>query len=161
QRAPRFRLPAADGREVDLAEALTRGPAIVWFSRGLTCSFCRRHRAQLALGYPAIRRLGAEIFEITPTPVEQAAMYFANYKLVFPYLCDPTNEMAAAYGVRAGFPNPLGAGREFLASKLAENIGVADWVPGLETTAEGLATSRGDDGLFIVDQAGNIRFGQV
>ena len=161
QPAPPFRLPEADGRQIALAEALNHGPAIVWFSRGLTCSFCRRHRAQLALGYSAIRRLGAEIFEITPTPVEQAAIYFANYKLVFPYLCDPANETAAAYGVRAGIANPLRAGREFFAGKLAQNIGVGDWVPGLEATAESQANSHTDDGLFLVDQAGIIRFGQV
>src|SRR5438067_222289 len=50
QRAPLFRLPAADGQEVSLKNCLAEGPAIVWLSRGLSCPICRRHRAQLTLG---------------------------------------------------------------------------------------------------------------
>src|SRR5438046_10690092 len=83
QPAPTFRLPTAGGGEVDLAAVLSRGPAIVYFSRGLGCPLCRRHRAQLTMGYEAFKRLGAEVLEVTPSTPEQAALYFTHYTAAF------------------------------------------------------------------------------
>src|SRR5687768_4278660 len=97
--APNFRLPTADEREISLSDCLSRGPTVVSFSRGLGCPVCRRHRARLTLGYQTLRDLNAEVLEVTPTPVDRAGFYFANYSLVFPYLCDPSRETFEAYGV--------------------------------------------------------------
>lgn len=40
-RAPVFALPSVRGPMVDLASYRERRNVIVWFSRGLTCPFCR------------------------------------------------------------------------------------------------------------------------
>src|SRR5215510_14246617 len=39
-KAPAFRLPDADGKEVSSAELLARGPLVVTFYRGFWCPYC-------------------------------------------------------------------------------------------------------------------------
>lgn len=159
---PPFRLPAADGQEVALADCLAQGPTIVWFSRGLACPICRRHRTQLTRGYAAFRALGAEVLEITPTAVERARFYLSNYDLAFPYLCDPSGKTAALYGVKRGESAPL----------LLLRVAVADWVGSNEITRELLhgphfepvaeeASGGAVDGFFIIDRSGLIRFADI
>lgn len=160
--APDFRLQAADGREIALVDCLARGPAIVWFSRGLSCPICRRQRAQLTRGYSAFRALDAEVLEITPTPIDRASRYFSNYDLAFPYLCDPEGTTAAVYGVKRGRSEPL----------LLLRVAVGDWLGSKEITHELLygpqlepiaqeAEAGAEDGFFIVDPSGMIRFADI
>jgi peroxiredoxin len=160
--APQFRLPAADGREIALADCLARGPTIVWFSRGLACPICRRHRTQLARGYADLRALGAEVLEVTPTPVERARFYFSNYDLTFPYLCDPSGTTATLYGVKRGRSEPL----------LLLRVVLTDWLGSREITRERLygpqfepsveeAGGGAEDGFVIVDRSGRIRFADI
>lgn len=105
--APAFRLPSAQGPDVALADYRGR-PVVLWFSRGLSCPFCRRHMAHLRLGYAAIRERGAEVLQVTWNSADEARLYFRRHPLAFPYLCDPDLRVHAQYGVAVVEP-PLAA----------------------------------------------------
>ncbi len=55
--------------------------------------------AQLRLGYPEIRRVGAEVLQITHNTATEAQRYFKHYPIAFPYLCDPDRRVHDAYGL--------------------------------------------------------------
>lgn len=99
QKAPPFRLPSAQGGEVGLAECLARGPVVLWFTKGMACGFCRNQMSQLARGYPRLRAAGAELLEVTPTPLDRGHFYARSFTLPFPYLCDPAREVFRQYAL--------------------------------------------------------------
>jgi hypothetical protein len=55
--------------------------------------------AQLRLGYPEIRRTGAEILQITHNTADEARRYFKHFPVTFPYLCDPERVVHQQYGI--------------------------------------------------------------
>ena len=161
--APSFRLPQAAGGEIGLADCLAGGPAIIWFSRGFTCSFCRHHRAQLSRGGEAFQRRGVRMVEVTPTPVDRAAMYFAHYQLTFPYLSDPDGAVASAYGVTRGKFMPLHTLRRILADAIGSGEFAREALrgPRLIPSSEELTRGGSDEGLFVVSQAGTVVFAKA
>src|SRR2546426_8076870 len=98
--APNFRLASAQGGEIALEDYRGQRNVILWFSRGLFCPFCRRHMSQLSLGYRQIQERGAEILQVTYSTPEEARLYFRQYQLLFPYLCDPERSVYPLYGIR-------------------------------------------------------------
>ena len=161
QQAPDFRLPTADKGEIALSETLSRAHAVVWFSRGLGCPVCRRHRAQLTLSYPALQELNAEILEVTPTPVDRAAFYFSNYSLVFPYLCDPDRDSFEAYGIDQHPVTVWDQAKAMMSHPLGAPALVRDDMRGPKPIPEEKAGWSSDDGFFIVDQSGTVRLARV
>ena len=158
ERAPALRLPSGQGREIGLDDYRGRNNAIVWFTKGMACAFCRQHMSQLARGYPQFQALGAEILEITLTTPDRARFYVDKFKIPFPYLCDPEYQARHAWGLDArshslaGYakmlywglktPNPPSDFGE-VKTKLAE-------LPRLITDD--------DMGFFIVDRGGVLRY---
>ncbi len=98
--APNFRLASAQGGEIALEDYRGKRNVILWFSRGLFCPFCRRYMTQLRLGYRQIQERGAEILQVTWSTPEEARLYFQQYQLLFPYLCDPERTVYPLYGIR-------------------------------------------------------------
>lgn len=101
ERAPALRLPSGQGREIGLDDYRGRSNAIVWFTKGMACAFCRQHMSQLARGYPQFQALGAEILEITLTTPDRARFYVDKFQIPFPYLCDPEYRVRRAWGLDA------------------------------------------------------------
>lgn len=97
--APDFRLPAAGGGSVGLADYAGRASVLLWFSKGLHCPFCRRNMARLSQSYARFRERGAEILQITHNTEREADLYFRNYRLATPYLCDADRAVHLRYGV--------------------------------------------------------------
>jgi peroxiredoxin len=159
--APNFRLPTADQREIALSDCLARGPAVIWFSRGVGCPVCRRHRAHLTLGYQALRDLKAEILEVTPTPVDRAAFYFSNYSLVFPYLCDPDREAARAYGVDQAPMTGWDQAKALLSDPMGAPALLRDVRQGPTPSPEEMPGWSSYDGFFIIDLSGIVRLARV
>jgi peroxiredoxin/DNA-binding transcriptional ArsR family regulator len=161
--APLFRLTGADGSQVALEDCLARGPVVVWFSSGLVCPICRRNRARLTLGYPSFRSLGAELLEVTPTLAERARLYFSNYRLSFPYLCDPDRRVWDLYGLRPGRLGPLHVLSVLLPDVLGAKTVLREWLhgPQIESTPEERASLGNEYGFIVIDQAGMIRHAQA
>src|SRR2546426_7095230 len=97
--APNFRLASAQGGEIALENYRGQRNVILWLSRGLYCPFCRRYMAQLRLGYNEIQQRGAEVLQVTYSTPEEARLYFQQYQLLFPYLCDPEWAVFRLYGL--------------------------------------------------------------
>ncbi len=99
EKAPDFRLAAAGGGEIALSDYLGRKNLLLWFSKGLYCPFCRRNMARLSQAYAQFVALDTEILQITHNTQKEADLYFRNYHLATPYLCDPDRRVHLAYGV--------------------------------------------------------------
>ena len=97
--APDFRLPAAGGGEIALSDYRGRKTPLLWFSKGLFCPFCRRNMARLSQSYADFVALDAEVLQITHNTQKEADVYFRNYHLATPYLCDADRRVHEAYGV--------------------------------------------------------------
>lgn len=99
EKAPDFRLAAAGGGEIALSDYLGRKSPLLWFSKGLYCPFCRRNMVRLSQCYAQFAALDAEILQITHNTQKEADLYFRNYHLATPYLCDTDWRVHLAYGV--------------------------------------------------------------
>jgi len=99
QLAPSFRLPSGQGPEVGPQDYRGRQNVVVWFTKGIGCPFCRRHMTQLVHAYSSFTALNAEILEVTSTPTDRARFYVSNYRIPFPYLCDPDYRVRRAWGL--------------------------------------------------------------
>ncbi len=99
EKAPDFRLPSAGGSEIALSDFMGRMNLLLWFSKGLACPFCRRNMARLSQAYRQFRDSESEILQITHNTVDEASLYFRNYHLANPYLCDPDRQVHLRYGI--------------------------------------------------------------
>ena len=97
--APDFRLRAAGGGEVALSDYRGRRDLVLWFSKGLFCPYCKRNMARLSQGYVEIQARDAEVLQITHNTIKEAEIYFRNYRLAMPYLCDADRAVHLRYGV--------------------------------------------------------------
>ena len=160
--APNFRLASAQGGEVTLEDYRGQKNVILWFSRGLFCPFCRRYMTQLRLGYRQIQERGAEILQVTWSTPEEARLYFRQYQLLFPYLCDPERAMYPLYGIRIihGTIPALVAGMAMgtmaaLSDRLLRGEKTASPLPSLRRYG---ASDAEQQAVFIIDKAGIIRY---
>ncbi len=64
--APELTLPTADGREFSLAEALKKGPVVVYFYRGSWCPYCSKQLSNLSDSLNMINETGATVVAISP-----------------------------------------------------------------------------------------------
>jgi peroxiredoxin len=112
--APDFTLPAAD-REGVVSLAAYRGnrAVLLVLLRGLWCSFCRRHLAQLAGTRDKLRTLGVETLAIVATDPQRARLYFRFHRAPIPVAADPELVTHRAYGV----PKPTWPEAQALLSK--------------------------------------------
>jgi peroxiredoxin len=163
--APNFRLASAQGGEIALEDYRGQRHVILWFSRGLYCPFCRRHMSQLGLGYRQIQERGAEILQVTYSTPEEARLYFRQYQLLFPYLCDPERAVYPLYGIRI-IHSPLPT--VVIAATVSTVVAVSDRLFRGEKTASPLPYIKRygpmnieQQAIFIIDKAGIIRYTQA
>ena len=157
--APPFRLPSATGQEISLGDLRGKKHAIIWFTKGMACPFCRQKMSQLARVYPELVRRDAEVLEITPTKPERARFFASKFKLPFPYLCDPEHAVRQQWAVNPGRSHSLlWYAKAFVHGttmpKPPNDFG--DVTPSPGEFPKLLADD--DMGLFIVDKGGIVRF---
>jgi peroxiredoxin len=155
--APDFRLPAAQGGEMGLADFRGRESVVVWFTKGMACPFCRQHMSFLARGYPRFRDLGAEVLEVTLSTPARAEFYAKNFKLPFPYLCDPDYRVRNAFGLGYRSHSPVWYARTFMAAGKVEPppSDFGDVAPKLGEFPQLLTDD--DMGFFVIDRQGIVR----
>lgn len=120
--APDFRLAAAAGGEIALSDYRGRKSLLLWFSKGLFCPFCRRNMARLGQAYPRFQNAGAVILQVTLNTIEEAKVYFQNYSLPTPYLCDDQRQVHSRYGVEP-MQLEVGALVENVAASITASVG--------------------------------------
>ena len=158
ERAPTFRLPAAQGGEIALDDFAHRRALIVWFTKGMACAFCRQQMSQIARAYLRIREHNAEVLEITTNTVARGQMYARKFTLPFPYLCDPDRRARDAWGIEKRAHGPGYYVKTFMAASKVPPApnDFGDFKPPLAEIPSLLADE--DMGFFIVDRAGIVRY---
>ncbi len=170
--APHFQAESVQGPVVSLSDYRGQKNVLVWFSRGFTCPFCRRYMAQLSPVYSRFQELDTEIMQVAPNLLSQARIFFKNYKLAFPFLCDPSKEIFTAYGLRdlgalqsaadtvVSFGTALAQGEfsQTVQASYTDTFAAGAQAP--ERLAHH-ALHEMQQGMFIVDRAGLIRYSRI
>lgn len=155
--APNFRLASAQGPAIALEEYRGQRNVVLWLSRGLYCPFCRRYMAQLHLGYKEIQEKEAEILEVTYSTPEEARLYFQQYQLRFPYLCDPEWAVFQLYGlstVHRSVKDKATALAAEMSDRLLRGEKSASPFPYLKR----YGSMDMEQAIFIIDKSGVIRY---
>jgi peroxiredoxin len=159
QRAPSFRLPSGQAREIGTEDYRGRQNLIVWFTKGMMCPFCRSQMTLLARGYARIKALGAEILQVSPTKPERARFYAQNFPIPFPYLCDPEYRVHGEWGLSVRSHSPLWYAQTFMKMSKVPAPPAADVGDPKRTLGEMPALMHDNDmGFFVLDREGIVRY---
>jgi len=98
--APDFTLPAMDGKQFSLRQALTRGPAILAFFK-ISCPVCQFSFPFLERIYKAHASGKVSIVGISQNDRKETAAFLREYGVTFPVLLDDTKSypVSNAYGL--------------------------------------------------------------
>ena len=143
-RMPGFLLPNAEGRLIDSAELLARGPLVVTFFRGGWCPYCSATLDALEAVLPELSRTGGTLVALTPETGGHALSTKRERGLRYEVLVDVDLAIAMAFGIVFRTP-PLYA--ELLRRRgidLAERSGNPAWL--LPVPAAFLV---GEDGVVL------------
>ena len=99
QAAPPFRLRSVQGELVALESYRGRHHLILWFSRGISCPFCRSYMENVSAGYEQLRAQGIEVVQVAPNLLESARIFFRQQMPPYPFVCDPDKQLFAVYGL--------------------------------------------------------------
>ena len=167
--APPLALPAVQGETISLDALRGKQSAIIWFSRGYACPFCRQQMARLQLGYGKFKELGAEILQVAPGPLRTAKSYFMTHALFFPYLIDDKFESYERFGLTdRGFPisfyyETRSWVKAILGGFWAQVIAARYDILGRQILRRLIYHTfvAYEQGVFIVDRGGIVRFSRV
>jgi peroxiredoxin len=155
---PSFRLPSGQGPEIGVEDYRGRRHAIVCFSKGMACPFCRQRMSQLARGLPQFHALNAEILYVTLSTPERARFYVDKFRIPFPYLCDPDYAARRTWGLDFRSHSIAWYAKTFVRGAMMSpppnDFGDVRPSPGEFPTL--LADD--DLGFFILDRQGVVRF---
>ncbi len=96
-RAPDFRLPDADGREVALADFAGRR-VVVYFYPAASTPGCTTQACDLQERLPDLGAAGVDVVGVSPDPPAALARFRDEQSLTFPLLSDPDHSVLTAYG---------------------------------------------------------------
>lgn len=99
-KAPGFRLPALDGSQLALADALRRGPVVAAFFK-ITCPTCQYAFPFLERLHRALPAGKVSVLGISQDPPESTAAFLREYGITFPVLLDDvrTYPVSNSYGL--------------------------------------------------------------
>ena len=118
--------------------------------------------AQLRLGYPEIKRRGAEVFQITPTPPKLGPIYARRFALPFSYLCDGDSAVHRRYGLTT--KGMLAAIKTMVESFPGALAGIiSGQQPSMlpYMTSKEFADVTMEQALFLVGRDGRVRFRHI
>ena len=158
QKAPSFRLPAAQGGEVGPEDYEGRRNLILFFAKGIACGFCRQKMSQLARGAPRFQALDTDIVMIAPTTPERGRFYARNFSLPFPYLCDPDYRVFEAYGMTVRQHSLVWKTRVFAHAMSMPKPEATELGAPKPALGEMVRLFNDDDlGFFVADKRGAVR----
>lgn len=118
--------------------------------------------SQLRYGYPEIRARNAELIEVGPNVPTSAVRAFRQYlggrELEFPYLCDPSWTVHTRYGLRHVGPDEALSPSD---SSILEQIARQPAITPTRAETRRLHGNPMQQGLFIIDETGVVRYGYV
>jgi peroxiredoxin len=98
--APEFTLPAVDGSEFSLKEALTHGPVVVAFFK-ISCPVCQYAFPFLERIYQRYGKKNVAFVGVSQNSKKDTAFFLREYEVTFPVLLDDTDSypVSNAYGL--------------------------------------------------------------
>jgi len=158
QPAPSFRLPAGQGGEIGPEDYRGRSNLVIWFTKGMACPFCRAQMSLFARGMDRMKAAGTEVIQVTPTNPERARFYVQNFRIPFPYLCDPDLSVHRAWGLDARSHSLLWYLKKFQAGskRVPPPSDLGD--PGRQLTELPSMMRDTDSGVFVLDRQGIVRY---
>ena len=149
QHAPHFTLPDAFGKQVEFAEILKHGPAVVLFYRGEWCPFCNIEVHAFQQLIPEFEKHHATLIAISPEKPEHGQALAEKHQLTFPVLSDAGNSVARQFGLVFSQPEEIvKLSRDTFKNDLGARNADGSWDLPMP-------------GTFVIDQAGTIRFAHV
>lgn len=97
KKAPAFTLTADDGSKVRLSE-LKGSPVVIYFYPKDDTPGCTREACAFRDQKAALKKLGAQVFGISPDDVASHEKFRDKYDLNFLLLADPGHKIAEKYG---------------------------------------------------------------
>lgn len=105
--APNFTLPAASGKQVELAKLLKQGPVVLMWYRGGWCPYCNIQLRTYQQVLPRFEKLGAQLVAISPELPDKSLSTRQKNELAFHVLSDVGNQVAAKYDIAYTLPQPV------------------------------------------------------
>jgi peroxiredoxin len=137
------------GATVDLREALAAKPTVLIFYRGGWCPYCTRHLSALGEAETALREAGFQLFALSPDRPEKLRTKPTHENLQYTLLSDSEMNAARSFGIAFKVEDALVA-------KYKSEYGID-----LEGDSGQTHHLLPHPAVFIVDQAGIIRFAHV
>lgn len=141
---PPFLLPNAEGKLVDSAELLARGPVVLTFFRGDWCPYCSMTLDALEAALPDLQAAGGTLVAMTPETGGRALAMKREHRLGYEILVDVDLAVAMQFGIVFRTPPRYRALLERAGVDLAERSGNPAWFLPVPAT-------------FLVDRDGAIR----
>lgn len=117
---------------------------------------------QLRFGYRELQERNTEVLQVTWSTQSEAQLYFRQYPLSFPYLCDADRAVPSLYGVRIV---RVGIGQHAAGMAMGMAAAVSDRLFRGEKTALPMVpmmryglTDTEQQAVFLIDKAGLIRY---
>lgn len=166
QLAPDFQLPSVQGTAVSLSQYRQQANLILWFSRGITCNFCCNYMQSFESEYDTLRTHNIEVIQIAPNLLQSTQRFFTSFP-PYPFVCDPEKRLYALYGL--GDRGVLTAAKTAVVSfatatregEFGNNVrgSVLDIANrNFLRRLHHHALTAIDQGIFIIDQQGIIRY---
>ncbi len=146
---PAAQVKTAEGKPVELREALGGKPAVLLFYRGGWCPYCNTHLGEIAAIEDQLRALGVAVFALSADRPGKLAETRADKKLGYTLLSDA--EMNAAHALGIAFRVD-----DATVSKYKNSYGID-----LEADSGQTHHQLPVPSAFVVDGAGTIAFAYV
>lgn len=143
-RAPNFKLPAADGTPVTLYDRLADGPVVLVFYRGEWCPYCNLELRFYQRTLPEFRDMGADVIAITPQAPDRSIQAIERHGIEFPVLSDEDFQVIEQYGLTI---NVEGDYREVMEQGFGRNLA--------ELNADGTWRLPAP-GTYVIDRDGTV-----
>ena len=102
-----FSLPNVHGQDVNLTQALAKGPVVLNIYRGGWCPYCNLELNALQQALPDIEATGAQLIAVAPQLPEKSIESAEKHKLAFEVLSDVGNKVSREYGLVFTLPESL------------------------------------------------------
>ena len=98
QKAPDFKLPSGDGKELSLKDFAGKKIVLYFYPKDNT-SGCTKEACSFENNLTAIKKKGAVVIGVSADSIDSHAKFAEKYGLSFPLLSDEKKEIIKAYGV--------------------------------------------------------------
>jgi thioredoxin-dependent peroxiredoxin len=99
QSAPSFKLPASDGKTIDLSDVAAKSRVVLYFYPKADTSGCTKQACGFRDTAADYKKAGTIVLGVSPDPIEKVIKFSGKYKLNFPLLADADHAVCEKYGV--------------------------------------------------------------